>query len=38
MVIYAMHPLIYAPITPIEPSYQSLFCLNNRRALSTILV
>ena len=29
MVIYAVHPIIYAP-TPIKPSYQSLFCLNNR--------
>ena len=24
-----MHPIIYAP-TPITPSYQNLFCLNNR--------
>ena len=29
MVIYAVHPIIYAP-TPIKPIYQSLFCLNNR--------
>ena len=29
MVIYLVHQIIYAP-TPIKPSYQSLFCLNNR--------
>jgi len=28
MVIYAVHPIIYAPM-PIKPSYQSLLCLNN---------
>ena len=27
--IDAVHPVIYSP-TPIQPSYQSLFCLNSR--------
>jgi len=33
MVIYAVHPIIYGP-TPIKPSYQSVFCLNNRSIIA----
>jgi len=32
-----MHPIIYAP-TPITPSYQSLFCLNNRWIIAQIVL
>jgi len=37
MVIYAMHPIIYAP-TPIKPRYQSLFCLKNHHWIISQIV
>jgi len=37
MVIYAAHPIIHAP-TPIKPTYQSLFCLNNRLIIAQMLL